>query len=109
MSSSQSVSQSLSVAEILAEPGRAAVIRVDARFAEQHRGNLDWLLDRLSKSTAGVRGLIAASPKLKALSIEEAERTPQLSPTVVALIAQAYARYFLAGGAGEGAHPAAAF
>jgi phosphomannomutase len=86
------------VLDALARPDLACDIPVDAAFSERHRRNLDWLLDRLAKSTAGVRGLIADTPRLKSLSPAEAERTPQLSPTVVALIAQAYAQYF---GAGE--------
>src|SRR4051812_37286701 len=80
----------------LAHPDREAVIPVDAAFVAANRANLDWLLDRLDKSTAGVRGLIASTPRMEALSLEEAEKTPQLSPTVVAIIAQAYAQYFLA-------------
>ncbi|HEU4751473.1 MAG TPA: hypothetical protein VFU47_00095, partial [Armatimonadota bacterium] len=85
-----------SVVSILADPTHEARITVDQAFAATYRRNLDWLLDRLSKSTAGVRGLIADTPRLKALSLAEAEETPQLSPTIVAIIAQAYARYFRA-------------
>lgn len=91
------------VVSILAEPGREAVLPVDAAFIERYRGNLDWLLDRLARSTAGVRGLIADSPRLTHLSLAEAERTPQLSPTIVAVIAQAYAQYFRAMPEGRGA------
>lgn len=83
-----------SVVSILAQPDLSAVIRVDAAFQERYRRNIDWLLDRLSKSTAGVRGLIADTPRLTTLSLADAEATPQLSPTVVALIAQGYAQYF---------------
>jgi phosphomannomutase len=82
------------LASVFHEPGREAVIRVDREFVVAHRGNIDWLLDRLSKSTAGVRGLIANQAHISSLSLEEAERTPQLSPTIIALIAQAYAQYF---------------
>jgi phosphomannomutase/ActR/RegA family two-component response regulator len=80
-------------------PGRQlaqAKLSVDAALAATDQRNVTWLLDRLSKSTAGVRGLIADTPRLSALTLEDAERTPQLSPTIVALIAQAYAQYFLA-------------
>ena len=80
---------------ILAAPDREARLPVDTGFVQAHQRNVDWLLDRLAKSTAGVRGLIADTPKLNHLSLEEAEKTPQLSPTIVALIAQAYAQYFL--------------
>lgn len=76
-------------------PGRDAVLSVDSALASTDKRNLAWLLDRLSKSTAGVRGLIADTPRLTELSVEEAERATQLSPTIVALIAQGYARYFL--------------
>ncbi len=88
---------------ILNDPGRDATLQVDDAFVEKHRGNLDWLLDRLSKSTAGVRGLIAATPKLKSLPLEEAEKTPQLSPTIVAMIAQAYAEHYWETGGSEAA------
>lgn len=78
---------------ILGQPAQEGRLVVDAAFVEANRANIDWLLDRLSKSTAGVRGLIAGTPFLTHLSLEEASRTTQLSPTVVALIAQAYAQY----------------
>lgn len=86
---------------VLAAPDQEARIRVDHAFVTRHRRNVDWLLDRLAKSTAGVRGLIADTPRLTHLALEEAERTPQLSPTIVALIAQAYAQYFQAEKSGD--------
>jgi len=94
MSSASSLAPSASVAEILAHPEESAVVAVDAGFQARHGRNIAWLLDRLSKSTAGVRGLIADTPSLKVLPLDKAEETPQLSPTVVALIAQGYAQYF---------------
>jgi phosphomannomutase len=97
-----------SVIAILSRPGCPGAFRVDGAFTAKHQRNIDWLLDRLAKSTAGVRGLIADTPHLTHLSLEEAEKTPQLSPTIVALIAQAYAQYFHAGGA-DGQGVAAAF
>lgn len=87
--------EAASVVTILASPQHAAEISIDAAFVARHRHNIDWLLDRLSKSTAGVRGLIAGTPRISTLTLAEAEHTPQLSPTVVALIGQAYAGYFL--------------
>jgi phosphomannomutase len=84
-----------SVISFLNDAGRAGAVRVDAAFATEHRANIEWLLDRLSRSTAGVRGLIADTPRLTTLTLEQAENTPQLSPTIVAVIAQAYAQYFL--------------
>ncbi len=85
------------VLSALSDPNSAATVVVDAAFTQANRRNIEWLLDRLAKSTAGVRGLIAGTPHLTTLTLEEAEQTPQLSPTVVALIAQAYAQYFLLG------------
>jgi phosphomannomutase len=85
----------LSVSSILADPARAAATRLDSAFTSQHQRNVAWLIDRLSKSTAGVRGLIADTPRLVQLTLADADATPQLSPTIVALIAQAYAGYFL--------------
>ncbi|MFN3649646.1 MAG: hypothetical protein ACK47B_08690 [Armatimonadota bacterium] len=103
MSVSQSSPQTAgSVLEILLAPDRQADVPVDEAFAAEHRRNIDWLLDRLAKSTAGVRGLIADTPRLTSLSLARAEETPQLSPTIVALIAQAYAGY-LRESAGGGA------
>jgi phosphomannomutase len=84
-----------SIVSILSDPCREAVITVDKAFAAAYERNVAWLLDRLAKSTAGVRGLIADTPRLSVLSLAEAEKTPQLSPTIVAIIAQAYARYYL--------------
>ena len=81
------------IVQILASPAEATSLRVDPEFVETHRANVDWLLDRLSKSTAGVRGLIADSPFMTELPVEIAERSSQLSPSIVALIAEAYARY----------------
>lgn len=95
MSASDTPSPVPGIADLLLQPGVAAEVQINEQFVTAHRHNLDWLLDRLSKSTAGVRGLIAGTPKLKSLSLADAEKTPQLSPTVVALIAQAYAQYFL--------------
>lgn len=83
-----------SILSILNSPEQDAVLHLDDTFVQANRRNIDWLLDRLAKSTAGVRGLIASTPHLKELPLEEAEKTPQLSPTIVALIAQAYAGYF---------------
>jgi len=98
----------LDVVSILARPDQAARLDVDAAFTGAHQRNIDWLLDRLSKSTAGVRGLIAGTPRLSTLPLAVAEETPQLSPTIVALIAQAYAQYFLANaGDTEGRAPSA--
>jgi phosphomannomutase len=88
------VSPASDVVSILAEPAHEGRVLVDAAFASRHERNVAWLLDRLAKSTAGVRGLIADTPRLSTLSLETAEKTPQLSPAVVALIAQAYADYF---------------
>src|SRR5689334_6251169 len=83
---------------LLESPGQESAIAVDSRFAAIHARNVAWLLDRLSKSTAGVRGLMADTPRLTELSVAAAEASPQLSPSIVALIAQAYARYFLSVG-----------
>lgn len=82
------------ILSILKNPAQPAAIRVDQAWTESRGRNIDWLLDRLSKSTAGVRGLIASTPHLTHVALEEAEQTPQLSPSVVALIAQAYAQYY---------------
>jgi phosphomannomutase len=82
------------ILSILRSPEQDAVLSLDGAFVQSNKKNIDWLLDRLAKSTAGVRGLIASTPHLKSLPLEEAEKTPQLSPTIVALIAQAYAGYF---------------
>jgi len=83
------------VVAALARRSVEASVPVDEAFRTTYARNLAWLLDRLSKSTAGVRGLIADTPRLTALSLAEAEVTPQLSPTIVAIIAQAYAQYFV--------------
>ncbi len=88
---------------VLATPLSRADVLMDSAFLTRHRANLDWLLDRLSKSTAGVRGLIADSPKLHELSLEQAARSTQLSPVVVATIAQAYAAYLRQQGEGAAA------
>lgn len=93
------------ILSILADPTQAASVSVDQAFSQTYARNVAWLIDRLAKSTAGVRGLIADTPRLSVLSLEDAEKTPQLSPTVVSLIAQAYAQYFLS----EPERPAAAF
>lgn len=93
------------IVSILSHPSEPAVLPVDAEFSRKYAPNIAWLIDRLAKSTAGVRGLIADTPKLTDLPLERAERTPQLSPTIVALIAQAYAQYFLS----EPERPASAF
>lgn len=94
MSASPAAGSTPDVVSLLAEPGLAANVAVDEAFQSTHQRNIEWLLDRLSKSTAGVRGLIADTPKLSQLLVADAERTPQLSPTIVALIAQGYAQYF---------------
>jgi phosphomannomutase len=82
------------IVSILAQPDQAATVSVDEAFKSTHQRNIEWLLDRLAKSTAGVRGLIADTPRLTQLLVADAERTPQLSPTIVSLIAQGYAQYF---------------
>lgn len=81
------------IVSILAHPEQESRLVVDSAFVAANRANIEWLLDRLSKSTAGVRGLIAGTPHLTHLSLEEASKTTQLSPTIVAMIAQAYAQY----------------
>src|SRR5688500_18012767 len=93
------------ILSILSDPNLEASLTVDQAFSQTYARNIAWLVDRLAKSTAGVRGLMPARPRLSVLSLEEAEKTPQLSPTVVALIAQAYAQYFLS----EPDRPASAF
>jgi phosphomannomutase len=94
MSSPVASESAADIVSILAQPDVANRIAVDDAFQTTHQRNIEWLLDRLSKSTAGVRGLIADTPRITSLSVADAERTPQLSPTVVALIAQGYAQYF---------------
>lgn len=95
------------VVTILQHPESEAQLRVDAAFRKQYGDRLEWLLDRLARSTAGVRGLLAGAARLSSLSLVEAERSPQLSPGVVAVIAQAYAAYFLRRGGEAG--PAGVF
>jgi phosphomannomutase len=82
-----------SVLAALREPESEGVVPVDATFRARYQANIDWLLDRLAKSTAGVRGLIAAAVA-GAPDLAAAERSPQLSLAMVGLIAQAYADYF---------------
>ncbi len=82
-----------SVSVALADPHAGGYLAVDAAFRKEHQPNLDWLLDRLSKSTAGVRGFLTERTGLNSITLADADQTSQLSPTVVAVIAQAYADY----------------
>src|SRR5438270_179500 len=83
-----------SVLEALESPEQEGVLLVDAAFRGRYGDSIAWMLDRLAKSTAGVRGIIAADFGKAAPTLESAEASPQLNLAVVALIAQAYADYF---------------
>src|SRR5262245_38153376 len=83
-----------SVLEALESPDREGTVLIDDAFRQRYRANIDWLVDRLSKSTAGVRGLIISEDHERAPDLAGAERSPQLNLAVVAVIAQAYADYF---------------
>lgn len=74
-------------------PQDAGIVRIDDAFLTRYRPNIEWLVDRLAKSTAGVRGLIARHPLSGEASLEAAEDSPQLNLAVIGLIAQAYANY----------------
>jgi len=78
---------------ILACPTAAASLAIDAEFLRRNRGRLNWLQARLQRSTAGVRGMLTPETVPADLSPETAENSPQLTPSLVALIAQGYADY----------------
>lgn len=92
---------------LIQDPTAAGAVAVDEQFRSLYRSNIDWLLDRLSKSTAGVRGLIAAAPTASEVDLISAEREAQLTPGLVALIAQAYACFLQEKSRAEGRSPAA--
>src|SRR4051794_7381074 len=83
-----------SVLEALGSPDLDGTLLIDEAFLARYRPNIDWLIDRLGKSTAGVRGLIVAGEEPPSADRRRAEASPQLNFAVVALVAQAYADYF---------------
>jgi len=89
-----SASQRSPIVTLLLDPTASATLAVDAAFLARYRAQIDWLLDRLRKSTAGVRGLIAATPDVIEEDPDHLDAIPQLHPAIVALFAQAYANYY---------------
>lgn len=83
-----------SVLDAAQNPEAAGIVRVDPTFLARYQHNIDWLVDRLAKSTAGVRGLIVERLAEARPDLAAADASPQLNLAVVALIAQAYANYF---------------
>ena len=74
-------------------PDQAAVLRIDAAFLDENQDRINWLLERLKRSTAGIRGRLCVVATPTTLTLEQAEQSPELTPTLVALIAQAYANH----------------
>ncbi len=84
------------IAALLADPDDRLELVADEAFRLRNEKQLSWLMDRLSKSTAGVRGEVATDHRLPNIDPLAAADAPQLGPVVIAVLAQAYAEYLVA-------------